>query len=77
MRSLIYLKGAAAVTNLIGQYTVHNGFWGDWLDWKYCTSIANINQVGSAIRAAKVVGFRLRTEANQGGGDDTALNGIE
>ncbi|KXZ51415.1 hypothetical protein GPECTOR_12g377 [Gonium pectorale] len=64
------------IVNLYSQHTIHNGFWGDWTDWEYCTAISSIDQGGS-LRAGKISGFRLRTEGKQGGGDDTALNGIE
>ena len=39
--------------------------WGDWYEWATCKP------------GEFVVGFRLKTEQNQGEGDDTALNGIE
>ncbi|KXZ51412.1 hypothetical protein GPECTOR_12g374 [Gonium pectorale] len=64
------------VSNLYGYYVVHNGFWGDWSDWEYCSTIRDMDSNG-IVRGNKVTGFRLRIEGNQGGGDDTALNGIE
>ncbi|KAG2485110.1 hypothetical protein HYH03_016097 [Edaphochlamys debaryana] len=50
-------------------YTVANGFWGDWKGWQYCTSAITG-------QPSYITGLQLRIEPEQGGGDDTALNGI-
>merc|ERR1719191_574210 len=42
-----------------------NGYWGDWWGAKYCPS-------GHYIDA-----YQMRSEKSQGGGDDTALNGVK
>ncbi len=41
-----------------------DGFWGSWWGWKYCPQYTY------------VCGVNVRIEWDQGGGDDTALNGI-
>lgn len=47
-----------------GLLTPGDGFWGDWWGWKYCPQYTY------------VCGVNVRIEWDQGGGDDTAMNGI-
>ncbi|WP_437830834.1 hypothetical protein [Sorangium sp. So ce1153] len=46
-------------------YTTNGGGWGGWRDWAYCPT-------GTA-----VCGLSIRFEDSQGGGDDTAMNGLK
>jgi len=41
------------------------GFWGDWREHIYCNA------------GMWATGYRMRVEASQGGGDDTALNSVQ
>jgi len=43
---------------------IHDGYWGGWTSMKTCPD------------NTYVCGLKARVEGNQGGGDDTALNGI-
>ena len=60
-------QGNSAYQSISSEINSRNGNWGNWGNW------------GNAVfcpRGQYVIGFQTKLESRQGGGDDTALNGI-
>ncbi|KXZ52423.1 hypothetical protein GPECTOR_9g467 [Gonium pectorale] len=84
----VYLRGSPdaqeetqnpTAMNMVDSWmSVSDGYWGDWQKGSYPCSKFTYNQAKGVteVLGLPMNSFQLRVEAQQGGGDDTALNGI-
>ncbi|KXZ53787.1 hypothetical protein GPECTOR_6g705 [Gonium pectorale] len=84
----VYLRGnpekqdetenPTALNLATGWMSVADGYWGDWNKLSYpCSKFAyNADKGSMEVLGLPMNSYQLRMEAPQGGGDDTALNGI-